>query len=51
MRATECRTGRPIKDGDLTVWARHLSDQSVAVALYNEVVNGTLVRLFTLVAG
>eukprot|EP00051_Salpingoeca_urceolata_P027329 m.481035 g.481035 ORF g.481035 m.481035 type:complete len:650 (-) comp22029_c0_seq1:150-2099(-) len=28
--------GRPIKDGDLTVWARHLSDKSVAVALYNE---------------
>ena len=28
--------GRPIKDGDLTVWARHLSDGSVGVAFYNE---------------
>ena len=28
--------GRPIKSGDLTVWARHLSDGSVAVALYNQ---------------
>jgi len=27
--------GRPVKDGDLSVWARHLSDGSVAVALYN----------------
>merc|ERR1712146_582354 len=28
--------GRPVKDGDLTVWTRNLSDGSVAVALYNE---------------
>ena len=28
--------GRPLKDGDLSVWARALSDGSVAVALYNE---------------
>jgi hypothetical protein len=28
--------GRPIVDGDLTVWARMLSDGSVAVALYNQ---------------
>jgi hypothetical protein len=28
--------GRPVVDGDLTVWARHLSDGSAAVALYNE---------------
>ena len=28
--------GRPVRDGDLTVWARHLSDGSAAVALYNE---------------
>ena len=28
--------GRPIKDGDISVWARTLSDGSVAVALYNE---------------
>ncbi len=28
--------GRPVRDGDLTVWARHLSDGSVAVALYNQ---------------
>merc|ERR1712157_389243 len=28
--------GRPVKDGDLTVWTRQLSDGSVAVALYNE---------------
>lgn len=28
--------GRPVKDGDLTVWARHLSDGSAAVALYNQ---------------
>lgn len=28
--------GRPVTDGDLTVWARQLSDGSVAVALYNE---------------
>ena len=28
--------GRPIKDGDLRVWARGLSDGDVAVALYNE---------------
>ena len=29
--------GRPVKDGDLTVWARHMDDgKSVAVALYNE---------------
>ena len=28
--------GRPIKDGDISVWARALSDGSVAVALYNE---------------
>mmetsp|Transcript_39657 Transcript_39657/g.123579 ORF Transcript_39657/g.123579 Transcript_39657/m.123579 type:complete len:522 (+) Transcript_39657:61-1626(+) len=28
--------GRPVKDGDLRVWSRHLSDGSVAVALYNE---------------
>ena len=27
--------GRPIKDGDLSVWARGLSDGSVAVAFYN----------------
>ena len=27
--------GRPIRDGDLTVWARALSDGSVAVAFYN----------------
>lgn len=28
--------GRPVVDGDLSIWARHLSDGSVAVALYNE---------------
>lgn len=28
--------GAPIKSGDLTVWARWLSDGSVAVAFYNE---------------
>lgn len=28
--------GRPVKDGDLTVWARTLSDGSIAVALYNQ---------------
>ena len=28
--------GRPVKEGDLTVWARKLSDGSVAVAMYNE---------------
>ena len=28
--------GRPIKDGDLSVWSRQLSDGSVAVAFYNE---------------
>ena len=28
--------GRPLVDGNLAVWARHLSDGSVAVALYNE---------------
>eukprot|EP00730_Choanoeca_flexa_P013056 TRINITY_DN4924_c0_g1_i3.p1 TRINITY_DN4924_c0_g1~~TRINITY_DN4924_c0_g1_i3.p1 ORF type:complete len:488 (+),score=122.55 TRINITY_DN4924_c0_g1_i3:2-1465(+) len=28
--------GRPIRDGDLTVWARNLTDGSKAVALYNE---------------
>lgn len=28
--------GRPVVGGDLTVWARQLSDGSVAVALYNE---------------
>ena len=28
--------GRPVVDGDLTVWARRLSDGSVAVALYNQ---------------
>ncbi len=28
--------GRPIKDGDLTVWARHLTGGDVAVALYNQ---------------
>ena len=28
--------GRPVKDQDLRVWARHLSDGSGAVALYNE---------------
>ena len=28
--------GRPVADGDLTVWARRLSDGSAAVALYNE---------------
>ena len=28
--------GRPVVDGDLTVWTRHLSDGSVAVALYNQ---------------
>lgn len=28
--------GRPVVDEDLTVWARTLSDGSVAVALYNE---------------
>jgi hypothetical protein len=28
--------GRPVVDGDLTVWARTLSDASIAVALYNE---------------
>jgi len=28
--------GRPVKDGDLTVWARDLSDGSKAVALYNQ---------------
>ena len=27
--------GRPVVDGDLTVWARMLSDGSAAVALYN----------------
>jgi len=26
--------GRPVSDGDLTLWARHLSDGSIAVALY-----------------
>ena len=28
--------GRPLTDGDLTVWARTLSDGSVAVAFYNQ---------------
>lgn len=28
--------GRPVVDGDLTVWARALSDGTVAVALYNQ---------------
>jgi len=28
--------GRPVKDGDMTLWTRQLSDGSVAVALYNE---------------
>lgn len=28
--------GRPVADGDLTVWARALSDGSAAVAFYNE---------------
>lgn len=28
--------GRPVKNGDLTVWARDLSDGSKAVALYNQ---------------
>ena len=28
--------GTPLKAGDLTVWARHLSDSSVAIAFYNE---------------
>jgi alpha-galactosidase len=28
--------GRPVKDGDMTVWARQMEDGSVAVALYNE---------------
>lgn len=28
--------GRPVVDGDLTVWARNLTDGSVALALYNE---------------
>ena len=28
--------GRPIKDGDLTVWARKLTGGDVAVALYNQ---------------
>ena len=28
--------GRPVHDGDLTVWARQLSDGSFGVALYNE---------------
>merc|ERR1712072_129656 len=28
--------GRPIKDGDLSVWARHLTGGDVAVALYNQ---------------
>jgi alpha-galactosidase len=28
--------GRPVADGDLTVWARKLSDGSAAVALYNQ---------------
>ena len=28
--------GRPVKDGDLTLWARKLTGGDVAVALYNE---------------
>ncbi len=28
--------GRPVTDGDLTLWTRKLSDGTVAVALYNE---------------
>lgn len=28
--------GRPIKDGDLSLWARMLSDGSAAVAFYNQ---------------
>ena len=28
--------GRPVKEGDLRIWARDLSDGSIAVALYNE---------------
>ena len=28
--------GRPVREGDLTVWARHLSDGSAAIALYNQ---------------
>ena len=28
--------GRPIKDGDITVWARQLEGGDVAVALYNQ---------------
>lgn len=28
--------GRPVREGDLRVWSRRLSDSNVAVALYNE---------------
>ena len=28
--------GRPVRQGDVSVWSRALSDGSVAVALYNE---------------
>ena len=28
--------GRPVKDGELTVWTRKLNDGTVAVVLYNE---------------
>lgn len=28
--------GRPVKDGEMEVWSRKLSDGSMAIALYNE---------------
>ena len=34
--------GRPVKDGDLTVWARELTGGDVAVALYNEDTGGKI---------
>ena len=37
--------GRPLSDTDLSVWARHLSDGSVAVALYNERDNAALLSV------
>ena len=33
---TSHHRGRPVKDGDLAVWARELTGGDVAVALYNE---------------
>ena len=43
--------GRPVKEGDLTVWARALSDGSVAVALFNRGTAETSIRVTAADAG